>query len=147
MVRGAVLWTMHVTDRLLRNRAPGGSPASRGGNTWRVAGRGAALDAPGLGRGLAVLVRAVRRGHTDCSRVSSSRPVVAGDRLLWAWSLVPLGLLSLATVKNAHYAISAQVPWSIWAALALARWENGFGWGWTASDCSWRGGPASPRWP
>ncbi len=30
-------------------------------------------------------------------------------------------MLALATVKNAHYAISAQVPWSIWAALGLAR--------------------------
>ena len=47
--------------------------------------------------------------------------VVAGDRLLWVWAAVPLGLLALAPVKNAHYAISAQVPWSIWAALALAR--------------------------
>ena len=47
--------------------------------------------------------------------------VVAGDRLLWVWAVVPLGLLALAPVKNAHYAISAQVPWSIWAALALSR--------------------------
>ena len=45
----------------------------------------------------------------------------AGDRLLWAWSVAPLALLSLATVKNAHYVISAQVPWSIWAALGLSR--------------------------
>jgi hypothetical protein len=29
--------------------------------------------------------------------------------------------LALATVKNAHYAIAAQVPWSVWAALGLAR--------------------------
>jgi 4-amino-4-deoxy-L-arabinose transferase-like glycosyltransferase len=47
--------------------------------------------------------------------------VVAGDRLLWAWAAAPLGLLALATVKNAHYVISAQVPWSIWAALAFSR--------------------------
>ena len=46
--------------------------------------------------------------------------VVTGDRLLWVWTAVPLALLALATVKNAHYAIAAQVPWSIWAALALA---------------------------
>ena len=46
--------------------------------------------------------------------------VVRGDRLLWVWAVAPLGLLSLATVKNAHYAIPAQVPWSIWAALAVA---------------------------
>jgi hypothetical protein len=30
-------------------------------------------------------------------------------------------LLALPSVKNAHYAIAAQVPWAIWAALALAR--------------------------
>jgi hypothetical protein len=48
--------------------------------------------------------------------------VVAGDRLLWAWSAAPLALLAMATVKNAHYGIAAQVPWSIWAALGLARW-------------------------
>ena len=47
--------------------------------------------------------------------------VVVGDRLLWIWALVPLAMLTLVPVKNAHYAISAQVPWSIWAALALAR--------------------------
>src|SRR5262249_51305047 len=41
--------------------------------------------------------------------------------LLWAWSAAPLALLALATVKNAHYAIAAQVPWSIWAALGLSR--------------------------
>ena len=46
--------------------------------------------------------------------------VVIGDRLLWVWAVIPLGLLALAPVKNAHYAISTQVPWSIWAALALA---------------------------
>jgi hypothetical protein len=32
-----------------------------------------------------------------------------------------LAILALAPVKNAHYAISAQVPWSVWAALALGR--------------------------
>jgi hypothetical protein len=30
-------------------------------------------------------------------------------------------LLSLAMVRNSHYVISAQVPWSIWTALALVR--------------------------
>jgi hypothetical protein len=48
----------------------------------------------------------------------------AGDRLLWAWSAGPLILLSLAPVKNAHYAVCAQVPWSIWAALELAHLGN-----------------------
>ncbi len=37
------------------------------------------------------------------------------------WTAAPLALLALPSVKNAHYAIAAQVPWSIWAGLALAR--------------------------
>ena len=45
----------------------------------------------------------------------------AADQLLCVWAIVPLALVTLAPVKNAHYAISAQVPWSIWAALAMAR--------------------------
>ena len=61
---------------------------------------------------------------------------------------LPLGLLALATVKNAHYAISAQVPWSIWAALALARLgerlrgqDRSIG-----IHCSWRRELGSRRW-
>ena len=46
---------------------------------------------------------------------------IAGDRLLWVWAVVPLGILTLAPVRNAHYAISTQVPWSIWTALALGQ--------------------------
>ncbi len=45
----------------------------------------------------------------------------AGDRLLWAWAVGPVALLSLATVKNPHYIIHALPPWSIWAALSLMR--------------------------
>ena len=47
--------------------------------------------------------------------------VVMGDRVLWVWAIVPLAMLALAPVKNAHYAISAQVPWSVWTVLALGR--------------------------
>jgi hypothetical protein len=47
--------------------------------------------------------------------------VVSGDCLLLVWAVVPLILLTLAPVRNAHYVISAQVPWSVWAALALVR--------------------------
>jgi 4-amino-4-deoxy-L-arabinose transferase-like glycosyltransferase len=53
-----------------------------------------------------------------------SAGVVTGDRLLWVWAVVPLSLLTLARVRNAHYAISTQAPWSIWAALALASWAT-----------------------
>jgi 4-amino-4-deoxy-L-arabinose transferase-like glycosyltransferase len=44
-----------------------------------------------------------------------------GERLLWAWAVAPLVLLSLATVKTAHYAIHVLPPWSVWAALGLVR--------------------------
>ena len=67
------------------------------------------------------LRRAVAGGRGGGGRIGVPASVVAGDRLLWAWSAAPLALLSLATVKNAHYAIAAQVPWSIWAALGLSR--------------------------
>jgi hypothetical protein len=43
------------------------------------------------------------------------------ESLLWAWAVGPVALLSLATVKNAHYIIHALPPWSIWAALSLLR--------------------------
>ena len=74
--------------------------------------------------------------------------VVAGDRLLWVWAAVPLGLLALAPVKNAHYAISTQVPWSIWTALALARISE---WlrlrGWDRGELILAGEQASLGWP
>ncbi len=41
--------------------------------------------------------------------------------MLWAWAVVPVLVLSAATVKNAHYAIHALPPLAIWAALGLAR--------------------------
>jgi hypothetical protein len=122
------LWTMHVTDRLAAH------PAAFAGERWWEYTLGLLLQAMpwaplaliGAGRSL---LRAARRrdGRTSAGpgpvgEVSAA--VVAGDRLLWAWSAAPLALLALATVKNAHYAISAQVPWSIWAALGLVRLEG-----------------------
>jgi hypothetical protein len=126
------LWTMHVTDRLAAH------PGAFAGEPWWEYAPGLLIQAMpwtplallGCGRSLRrALLRRDRRPSTNTS--TSSGPgwgpfgeipatVVAGDRLLWAWSAAPLGLLALATVKNAHYAISAQVPWSIWAALGLA---------------------------
>ena len=41
------------------------------------------------------------------------------DRLLWAWATVPAILVSLASVRNAHYLIYALPPWSIWSALGV----------------------------
>ena len=66
----------------------------------------------GAGRSL---TRAVRRRDDPATGAG------AADRLLWAWAVGPIALLSLATVKNAHYIIHALPPWSIWAALSLVR--------------------------
>ena len=70
---------------------------------------GAALDPPGPGRA----------PGPRCSGRSAGRG--GGDRLLWAWAVVPVLVLSTATVKNAHYAIHALPPLSVWAALGLVR--------------------------
>ncbi|MEO6812090.1 MAG: glycosyltransferase family 39 protein [Isosphaeraceae bacterium] len=55
-----------------------------------------------------------------------------GDRLLWAWAVAPAALVSLASVRNAHYLIHALAPWSVWGAIGLAslgeRWRRR---GWT----------------
>jgi 4-amino-4-deoxy-L-arabinose transferase-like glycosyltransferase len=106
------LWTLHVADRLAAR------PEQFAGEPWWQYGSGILIQALpwtplvfvgawySLGR--AIMVR-------SGSRTASI------DRLLWAWGVVPLLLLSLATVKNAHYAIHAQVPWSIWGALGLSK--------------------------
>ena len=126
------LWAMHVTDRLNGPNGPVRSPASHGGNTcrrsWPRPSPGPRWPWPGptarCGRAFSRLASAVGP-PVDQVRHQLPAIVVAGDRLLWAWTVVPLALLALATVKNAHYAIAAQVPWSIWAALALARLGEG----------------------
>jgi 4-amino-4-deoxy-L-arabinose transferase-like glycosyltransferase len=43
------------------------------------------------------------------------------DRFLGAWAVGPALVVSLATVKNAHYLIYALPPWSIWAAQRVAQ--------------------------
>ncbi len=47
--------------------------------------------------------------------------VVTGDRLLWVWAVAPLGLLALATVKNAHLRDPGTNPLVDLGGLALAR--------------------------
>jgi 4-amino-4-deoxy-L-arabinose transferase-like glycosyltransferase len=123
------LWTMHVSDRLIRHQGPG---PFAGEPWWEYVPGLLAQALPWTPLALAgawwSLGRAVKRGEDNKCSVSAQVPtiVVAGDRLLWVWAVVPLGLLALAPVKNAHYAISAQIPWSIWAALALSRLSERF---------------------
>lgn len=120
-----VLWMTHVTDRLAAR------PTEFAGEPWWQYALSILLQAmpwtplamTGAWHSLrrATAGRGVRRDGDGMRPDSIPAAVVAGDRLLWAWSAAPLVLLSLATVKNAHYAIAAQVPWSIWAALGLSR--------------------------
>jgi 4-amino-4-deoxy-L-arabinose transferase-like glycosyltransferase len=113
------LWTLHVADRLSSH------PAAFAGEPWWEYAPGLLIQAmPWTPLALVgawhSLRRAVRVPGRDPHR-DAPAAVVAGDRLLWAWSAAPIALLSMATVKNAHYAIAAQVPWSVWAALGLSR--------------------------
>lgn len=110
------LWTLHVTDRLAAR------PAHFAGESWPGYVLGIMLQGlpwtpwvvvgawGSLGRALAAPAR---------NRRGPAAPSI--DRLLWIWGSVPLLLLSLATVKNAHYAVYAQIPWSIWGAFGLSR--------------------------
>ncbi len=129
------LWTMHVTDRLAAH------PGQFASEPWWKYVLGILAQAlpwtplalAGAWRSLGRAVLGVGGDSSRPGRLEVPKAVVDGDRLLWAWTIMPLGLLSLATVKNAHYAIAAQVPWSIWAALALARLGEQLrrrGWGW-----------------
>jgi hypothetical protein len=112
------LWTMHVADRLAAH------PSAFAGERWWEYAPGLLIQAmPWTPLAMVGAWHSLRRAvaGTGRGREIAPKAVVAGDRLLWAWSVAPMALLSLATVKNAHYAIAAQVPWSIWAALGLSR--------------------------
>ncbi len=112
------LWTMHVSDRLAAH------PTAFAGERWWEYVPSLLIQAmPWTPLAVVGAWDSLRRAVVGSGRGRGVAPpsVVAGDRLLWAWSAAPMALLSLATVKNAHYAIAAQVPWSIWAALGLSR--------------------------
>ncbi len=110
------LWTMHVADRLAAH------PMAFAGERWWEYVPGLLIQAmPWTPLAAVGAWHSLRRAVVGRGRDLAPAAVVAGDRLLWAWSAAPLALLSMATVKNAHYAIAAQVPWSIWAALGLTR--------------------------
>jgi 4-amino-4-deoxy-L-arabinose transferase-like glycosyltransferase len=117
------LWTMHVTQRL-------GSSAGHGlfaGESWREYGLnvlGQALPwtplaVLGAGLSLGRILGDHRRSATRGGPRLLLDPL-GGDRLLLAWAVAPLVLVSLTSARNAHYAIHAMIPWSVWAALGLA---------------------------
>ncbi len=101
------LWTLHVSDRLASH------PEHFIGGPWYQYGPAILLQAlPWTPLALVGAWPSLRR---------AIRTRGGGDRLLWAWAVVPVLVLSAATVKNAHYAIHALPPWSAWAALGLVR--------------------------
>jgi 4-amino-4-deoxy-L-arabinose transferase-like glycosyltransferase len=75
----------------------------------------------GAGRSLARVLPPARTRPRPYAYAGAAAEAAAGDRLLWAWAVGPVTLLSLATVKNPHYIIHALPPWSIWTALSLLR--------------------------
>jgi len=102
------LWTTHVADRLADRPEVFAGRAS----WWAYA--------PAvLGQTLPWTPLALVGAWSSWARACRERG--GPDRLLWAWAVGPLVLLSLATIKNAHYAIHALGPWSVWAALGLVK--------------------------
>ena len=103
------LWALHVTDRLASH-----PEHFIGGPWWQygpaILGQALPWTPLALLGAWPSLLRAVGRGGRG-----------GVDRLLWAWAVVPVLVLSAATVKNAHYAIHALPPLATWAALGLAR--------------------------
>ena len=123
------LWMVHVSDRLLFRQGPG--PFSSEPWSEYVLGF--------LSQGLPWTPLAFMGAWQSVSHVFPVRQAMAhahagqrkcfipaGDRLLWVWAVSPVALLTLAPVKNAHYVVCAQVPWSIWSALALTRLSQQF---------------------
>lgn len=104
------LWLMHITDRV--------GPRVGHGNFAGEEPLGYLIEV--LGQGLPWTPLAVAGA---CRALGALRrgEATAGDRLLWAWTILPLLLVSVPGGRNAHYAIHAMPPWSIWAALALVR--------------------------
>jgi len=101
------LWALHVTDRLATR------PEVFTGGPWWQYGPAILLQA------LPWTPLALIGARPSLARARRERGGL--DRLLWAWATVPVLVLSAATVKNGHYAIHALAPWSVWAALGLAR--------------------------
>jgi 4-amino-4-deoxy-L-arabinose transferase-like glycosyltransferase len=103
------LWALHVTDRLASH------PEHFIGGPWW--GYGPAV----LGQALPWTPLALMGAWPSLRRAIGKEGRGGVDRLLWAWSVVPVLVLSAATVKNDHYAIHALPPLATWSALGLAR--------------------------
>jgi 4-amino-4-deoxy-L-arabinose transferase-like glycosyltransferase len=101
------LWALHVSDRLAARPEHFASEP-----WWRYVLGILAATLPWAPLALMGAARAFRRAIHDRG---------GPDRLYWAWAAAPVAVLSLATVRHAHYLIYALPPWSIWSALSLIR--------------------------
>ncbi len=104
------LWTLHVTDRLATH------PSQFAGESW-----GEYVLSP-LWQTLPWTPLALFGAWISIKRAIRER--FGADRLLCAWAVVPMVLVSLASVRNGHYLIHALPAWSIWAAIALDRLQK-----------------------
>lgn len=101
----ASLWFMHVADRLGPQAGHGFFAGEKPGEYFMN------LLVQGLPWTPLAILGAWR----------SFRRREAGDRLLWAWSALPMAMVSIPGGRNGHYAIYAMIAWSIWAAITLDR--------------------------
>ncbi|WP_165071442.1 ArnT family glycosyltransferase [Paludisphaera rhizosphaerae] len=99
----ASLWFMHVADRLGPQVGHGFFAGEKPGEYLVSL----------LAQGMPWVPLAILGGWLSIRRRE------AGDKLLWAWSAVPLAMVSLPGGRNGHYAIYAIIAWSTWAAIAL----------------------------
>jgi len=124
------LWAMHITERVGHRTGHG----TFAGELWGEYGLNilaeglpwTPLAVIGAWRSLHRVWQGYRR-RSDIQAFNDSKAnQLAGDRLLCSWAFAPLVMVSLASARNAHYAIYALVPWSIWAALGvmqLGSWQ------------------------
>lgn len=101
------LWVHHLADRM------GGPSRTFASESW-----GEYLLAP-FWQTLPWTPLAVAGMARSCRRARGDR--LGPDRLLVAWAIVPALIVSMASVRNAHYLLPALPPWSIWTALSLVR--------------------------
>jgi 4-amino-4-deoxy-L-arabinose transferase-like glycosyltransferase len=101
------LWVHHLADRL---GGPSRTFASESWGEYLLAPFWQTL--PWTPLAIAGMARSFRRARGER---------FGPDRLLVAWAIVPALIVSMASVRNAHYLLPALPPWSIYAALSLLR--------------------------
>jgi 4-amino-4-deoxy-L-arabinose transferase-like glycosyltransferase len=120
------LWGLHVLERVLPSSGHGPF-ASEAWPVYLTGLVGQALPWSGLTLiGLGFAGRGQRNsdppdGEGLSPQALTGSSSICGSHLLWAWTIAPLILVSLPAGRKAHYAIHAQIPWSIWSALVLTQ--------------------------